>query len=347
MDIPQLGACLGGSEPAFRARQLYEALYRRRIESLDQLTTFPKPLRQRLAAEFEIGYPGQAALYTASDWTKRYLLTLSGGTAIETVFMPEERRDTLCISTQAGCPVDCKFCLTALMGLERNLTAGEIAGQVLHAARDNNLWSSRRRINIVMMGQGEPLLNLNNVLQAARIFTDPKGLGISPRRVTVSTAGIVSRLAEFGQAPAATRPRLAISLNASSEEQRRELMPITRKNSLADLLDACRGYPLREWERLSFEYVLLAGVNDSDADARRVLRMLAGLKCKVNLIPLNPGPGIPYGTPGPERVASFQSIIRRGLPCFVRRPRGLEIYAACGQLKRMEALSQPPLTRIG
>jgi 23S rRNA (adenine2503-C2)-methyltransferase len=347
MDVAQLAACLGGAEPPFRARQLYEALYHRRVASLDEITSFPKPLRRRLAAEFSLGYPGQVSLYLASDGTKRYLLSLADGKTVETVFMPEEKRDTLCISTQVGCPVDCKFCLTALMGLERNLTAGEIVGQVLHAARDNDLWADRKRINIVMMGQGEPLLNLPNVLQAARILTDPKGLDISPRRITVSTSGIIPRIAEFAQAPASVRPRLAISLNASTEEQRRALMPITRKYHLADLLEACRNYPLRPWEKLSFEYVLLAGVNDSDADARRLLRLLAGINCKVNLIALNPGPGIPFQTPAPERVASFQSIVRRGFPCFVRRPRGLDIYAACGQLKRMETLREQPLARIG
>jgi 23S rRNA (adenine2503-C2)-methyltransferase len=339
MDIPQLAAALGSGEPPFRARQLYEALYHQRIESFDQLTAFPKTLRRRLAAEFSLGYPGQAALYSASDGTKRYLLSLADGKTVEAVFMPEEHRDTLCISTQVGCPVDCKFCLTALMGIERNLSAGEIVGQVLHIARDNNLWADRKRINIVMMGQGEPLLNLPNVLQAARILTDPKGLDISPRRITVSTSGIIPRIAEFAQAPAASRPRLAISLNASTEQRRRELMPVTRKYHLADLLKACRAYPLRPWEKLSFEYVLLRGVNDSDADARRVLRLLANINCKVNLIALNPGPGIPFQTPDPERVASFQAIIRRGLPCFIRRPRGLDIYAACGQLKRMETLA--------
>jgi 23S rRNA (adenine2503-C2)-methyltransferase len=221
------------------------------------------------------------------------------------------------------------------MGLERNLTAGEIVGQVLHLAADNDLWSREKRINIVMMGQGEPLLNLAAVLKTVRLLTDPRGLAISPRRITVSTAGIIPRIAELGRAE--PRPKLAISLNASTEEQRRELMPITRKYHLADLIEACRAYPLRPWERLTFEYVLLKGVNDSDADARRVVRMLAPLRCKANLIALNPGPGIPYETPAPERVAAFQSIVRRSIPCFVRKPRGLDIYAACGQLKRMES----------
>jgi 23S rRNA (adenine2503-C2)-methyltransferase len=335
MDEAELRAVLPAGEPAFRARQLYDAIYRRRVSSFEAITELPAALRRALAEQCTLGLPARAARYESRDGTRRYLLQLADGKTVEAVFMPEEARDTLCISTQVGCPVDCRFCLTARMGLERNLTAGEIVGQVLHLAADNDLWSREKRINIVMMGQGEPLLNLAAVLKAVRLLTDPRGLAISPRRITVSTAGIIPRIAELGRAE--PRPKLAISLNASTEEQRRELMPITRKYHLADLIEACRAYPLRPWERLTFEYVLLKGVNDSDADARRVVRMLAPLRCKVNLIALNPGPGIPYETPAPERVAAFQSIVRRSIPCFVRKPRGLEIYAACGQLKRMES----------
>jgi 23S rRNA (adenine2503-C2)-methyltransferase len=222
--------------------------------------------------------------------------------------------------------------MTALLGLERNLTAGEIVGQVLLVEKRNQLRRDGGRLNIVMMGQGEPLLNLENVVKATRILLDPEGLGLSPRRVTVSTAGVIPKIEELGREP--VRPKLAISLNASTEEMRQELMPITRKYHLADLLAVCKRYPLRPWEKLTFEYVLLGGVNDTDADARRVVRLLANLNCKVNLIALNPGPEIPYVTPAPERVASFQQIIRRSMPCFVRKPRGLDIYAACGQLKK-------------
>jgi len=335
MDEAELCAVLPAGEPAFRSRQLYDAIYRRRVSSFEAITELPAALRRALAEQCTLGLPARAARYESRDGTRRYLLQLADGKTVEAVFMPEEARDTLCISTQVGCPVDCRFCLTARMGLERNLTAGEIVGQVLHLAADNDLWSREKRINIVMMGQGEPLLNLAAVLKAVRLLTDPRGLAISPRRITVSTAGIIPRIAELGRAE--PRPKLAISLNASTEEQRRELMPITRKYHLADLIEACRAYPLRPWERLTFEYVLLKGVNDSDADARRVVRMLAPLRCKVNLIALNPGPGIPYETPAPERVAAFQSIVRRSIPCFVRKPRGLDIYAACGQLKRMES----------
>jgi 23S rRNA (adenine2503-C2)-methyltransferase len=247
--------------------------------------------------------------------------------------MPEEHRDTLCISSQVGCPVDCKFCLTALMGLERNLTAGEIVGQVLMVMREHGLRVGASRLNVVMMGMGEPLLNLEAVLKATRLLCDPEGIAISPRRITLSTSGIIPKIEELGRA--AIRPKLAISLNASSEEQRRELMPITRKYHLRDLLEACRRYPLRPWEKLSFEYVLLGGVNDSDADARRVVGMLGNLNCKVNLIALNPGPGIPFETPPAERVASFQGIVRKSIPCYLRKPRGRDIFAACGQLKRV------------
>jgi 23S rRNA (adenine2503-C2)-methyltransferase len=261
------------------------------------------------------------------------LLELQDSRTVEAVLMPEGTRDTVCISTQVGCPVDCRFCLTALMGLERNLTAGEIVGQVLFVAREHGLRPGESRLNVVMMGMGEPLLNLANVIKATRLLTDADGFGMSPRRITLSTSGIIPKIAELGSEP--VRPKLAISLNASTEEQRRELMPITRKYHLKDLIDACRVYPLRPWERLTFEYVLLRGVNDLDADARRVVKLLSRLKATVNLIALNPGPGIPFGTPGPERVAAFQSIVRRAMPCFVRKPRGRDIYAACGQLKRM------------
>jgi 23S rRNA (adenine2503-C2)-methyltransferase len=205
--------------------------------------------------------------------------------------------------------------------------------------RAQGISTASDRLNIVMMGMGEPLLNLPNVIKATRLLADPAGIGISPRRITLSTAGIVPKMAELGREP--VRPKLAISLNASSEEQRRELMPITRKYSLKDLLAACKAYPLRPWEKLTFEYVLLKGVNDSDADARRVVKLLAHLNAKVNLIALNPGPGIAFETPDAERVHAFQAIVRRAMPCFVRKPRGRDIFAACGQLKREEVTREP------
>jgi 23S rRNA (adenine2503-C2)-methyltransferase len=332
MELTDISEALGPQQPAYRAKQIYDALYCGQTSDLVEITTLPQGLRQDLAARHTVGLPEIARIYHSADGTRRYLLRLDDGRTVETVLMPEGERDTICISSQVGCPVDCKFCMTALLGLERSLTAGEIVGQVLLVARDNGLRQDGGRLNIVMMGQGEPLLNLPNVLKATRILLDPAGFALSPRRITVSTAGIVPKIAELGREP--VRPKLAISLNASTEESRQELMPITRKYHLKDLMAACKEYPLRPWEKLTFEYVLLKGVNDSDADARRVVKLLANLNCKVNLIALNPGPEIPYETPAPERVAAFQQIVRRAVPCFVRKPRGLDIYAACGQLKR-------------
>jgi 23S rRNA (adenine2503-C2)-methyltransferase len=346
MELAEIQTALGTDQPAFRARQVYDAVYRQRIADLAGISNLPKPVRARLAEEFPLGLPEIEQRYDSTDGTARYLLRLADGKTVETVWMPERSarssaalspdeetadRATICISSQVGCPVDCKFCLTALLGLERHLTAGEIVGQVLVAGGTAPV----DRLNIVMMGQGEPLLNLANVIKATRLLTDPEGIGIPLRRITLSTSGIIPKIAELGREP--VRPKMAISLNASTEEQRRELMPITKKYHLRDLIDACRAYPLRPWEKLTFEYVLLKGVNDTDEDARRVVKLLAHLNAKVNLIALNPGPGIPFETPEPERVASFQAIVRRSLPCFIRKPRGLDVYAACGQLKRMEA----------
>ncbi len=341
MELPDLQQLLGPEQPAYRARQLYDALYRKQVANLSEVSNLPQVLRNELLTKGLLGLPAVERRFDSSDGTRRYLLRLQDNRTVEAVLMPEEARDTICISSQVGCPVDCKFCLTALMGLERNLTAGEIVGQVLFIARANGLKPTGARMNVVMMGMGEPLLNLENVLKATRLLTDPDGIALSQKRITLSTSGIVPQIRELGRAE--IRPKLAISLNASSEEQRRELMPITRKHHLKDLMDACREYPLRPWEKLSFEYVLLKGVNDTDADAKRVVRLIANLNCKVNLIALNPGPGIPFETPHPERVEAFQNTVRRAVPCFIRKPRGLDIFAACGQLKRVA----PDLVEIG
>jgi 23S rRNA (adenine2503-C2)-methyltransferase len=332
LELPDLQAALGEAQPAFRARQVYEAVYRQKISDLVEITALPLTLRNEIASRLSLGLPRRAAEYRSKDGTRRYLLELADQRTVETVLMPEEGRDTICISSQVGCPVNCRFCLTALMGLERNLTAGEIVGQVLFVLGTRPLSTETGRVNIVMMGMGEPLLNLPNVIKATRLLTDPGGIGLAARRITLSTAGIVPKIEELGRE--LVRPKLAISLNASTEEQRCELMPITRKYSLRDLLAACKAYPLRPWEKLTFEYVLLKGVNDTDADARRVVKLLANLNAKVNLIALNPGPGIAFETPEPERVQAFQAIVRRAMPCFVRKPRGRDIFAACGQLKR-------------
>jgi 23S rRNA (adenine2503-C2)-methyltransferase len=339
MELPDIQEALGPGNPPYRARQLYAAIYKEQVSDFVQITSLPAALRQGLSASLGVGLPEVARMYESADGTRRYLLRLEDGRAIETVMMPEGERDTICISSQAGCAVGCRFCMTALLGLERNLTAGEIVGQVLVVCRENGLRPKGAappgRLNIVMMGQGEPLLNLPNVLKATRILLDPDGFALSSRRITVSTAGIVPKIEELARET--VRPKLAISLNASTEEQRQELMPITRKYNLKDLLEACRHYPLRPWEKLTFEYVLLKDVNDSDADARRVAKLLANLNAKVNLIALNPGPEIPFETPAPDRVSSFRQTIMRSLPCFVRKPRGLDIFAACGQLKRTSA----------
>src|SRR5215469_12406396 len=334
MELTDLQQALGPNLPLYRAHQIYDAVYRRRVSELSGVTGLPLTLRKEMASQFRLGLPQISAEYCSADGTRRYLLGLDDQRSVETVLMPEDGRDTICISSQVGCPVNCQFCLTALMGLERNLTAGEIVGQVLLVGADNRLEANADRVNIVMMGQGEPLLNLPDVLKATRLLTDPSGIAISPRRITLSTSGITPKIEEMSREP--IRPKLAISLNASTEQQRRDLMPITRKYHLSDLIEACKKYPLRPWEKLTFEYVLLEGVNDSDADARRVVKLLAHLNAKVNLIALNPGPGIPYHTPEASRVVSFERIVRRSMPCFIRKPRGLDVFAACGQLKRME-----------
>jgi 23S rRNA (adenine2503-C2)-methyltransferase len=333
-ELDELRELLGSGEPAFRAKQIYEAIYHRGACAIEQLGVLPAGLRTSLAGRAAMGLPEIEHRYESSDGTRRYLLRLADQRTVESVLMPEVGRDTVCISSQVGCAMDCGFCLTARLGFERNLTAGEIVGQVLVAISDNELPREGGRLNVVMMGQGEPLLNLENVLKATRILLDERGVNLSPRRITVSTVGITPRIAELGREDA--RPKLAISLNASTGEQRDQLMPITRKYPLGELLEACRAYPLRPWEKLTFEYVLLKGVNDSDADARRVARMLANLNCKVNLIALNPGPEIAFEPPEPERVIQFQTLVRKSVACYIRKPRGLDIFAACGQLKRSQ-----------
>jgi 23S rRNA (adenine2503-C2)-methyltransferase len=340
MELGDLKNALGSAHPPFRAKQIYDAVYRQRLTDLTSISSLPKAFREDLGRQLPLGLPEIEKYYDSQDGTRRYLLKLDDGKSVETVWMPEESRSTVCISSQVGCPVDCHFCLTALMGLERNLTAGEIVGQVLRVAADQGITANVDRLNIVMMGQGEPLLNLANVLKATRLLMDPEGMAISPRRITVSTSGIIPKIAELGREQ--IRPKLAISLNASTEEQRQQLMPITRKYHLKDLIEVCRAYPLRPWEKLTFEYVMLKGVNDTDGDARRVAKMLANLNAKVNVIALNPGPGIPYETPDAGRVAAFQGIVKNSLPCFVRKPRGLDVYAACGQLKKMELVEIRP-----
>jgi 23S rRNA (adenine2503-C2)-methyltransferase len=279
----------------------------------------------------------------------RYVLALpslatsiGGGAAppatIETVFMPEEDRQTICLSTQAGCAVDCHFCLTATLGLIRNLSAGEIVGQVLVAIDDNRA-ALKPQTNIVLMGQGEPFLNYDAVMAALRILLDPNAVAISPKHATLSTSGIVPGIERMGQEK--VRPKLAISLNASSNEQRDRIMPINRKYPIEALLDACAKYPLRAWEHLTFEYVLLGGFNDSAEDARRVVKLLANLRAKVNLIPWNPG-DLPYEKPDAARTEEFRKILAdKDMRVFVRYSRGQDVMAACGQLALLESGTSP------
>jgi 23S rRNA (adenine2503-C2)-methyltransferase len=248
-------------------------------------------------------------------------------------------RSTICISSQVGCAVDCQFCLTALLGVKRNLTAGEIVGQVCAVLKDQKVSPPEDRINLVFMGMGEPFLNYENFVKASRLLVE--GVGIAERRMTVSTAGIVPRIHDFGGE--AVRPKLAISLNASNDSLRTRLMPLNKKWNLEMLMAAAREFPLRTREWITFEYVLLGGVNDTPENAKEVAELLRGLRCKVNLIALNPGPGIDFTTPGAEQVTAFQNILRTaGIPAYVRRPRGRDIYAACGQLKRTVEVATAP-----
>jgi 23S rRNA (adenine2503-C2)-methyltransferase len=345
-------------QAAFRARQLYEAIYRQRVAALDEITSLPLSLRSALAAAgYGIELPVVDRMFTSVDGTIRYLIRFADGRTVETVWMPEGddgeagdgseadgdgetdqssgagnwRRATICVSSQVGCAVNCQFCFTAQLGLERNLTAGEIAGQVLAVLKDRSVNPSLDRVNLVFMGQGEPFHNYDEFMNAVRLLVE--GTGIPQSRMTVSTAGIVPRIYDFGRE--AVRPKLAISLNASNDLSRSEIMPLNRKWKIAELMQAAREFPLRPRERLTFEYVLLEGVNDSVEHAREVIRLVRDIRAKVNLIAFNSGPGLGYTTPEQERVLQFQRVlVQAGVPAFIRKPRGRDIYAACGQLKR-------------
>ena len=350
-------------EPGFRGRQLAEALYRQRVSRIEEITTLSRALRERLVAEgWQVGRPRIAQVFESVDGTERYLIEGQGGEAqtVEAVWMPEggqqaqsvseeseagdaeewEEDDprlkaTICISSQVGCAVNCRFCLTARLGWQRNLTAGEIAGQVVAILDRHKVDVGRDRVNLVFMGMGEPFLNYDNFLAAVRLLV--REAGLSPKRMTVSTSGIVPGIERFALEPAEIRPKLAISLNAPNDQVRGEVMPINRKWSIADLLEAVRRIPLRHRERITFEYVLLGGVTDQPEHARQVARLLSrsGLPVKVNLIAWNPGPGVEYATPSTEAVERFrQTLQQAGVPAWLRRPRGRDIYAACGQLKR-------------
>lgn len=363
LDRGELVSLVAGlDEPAYRAQQLLDGIYRKRLESIDRISTFPQALRSKLVGDgYTIGLPAVEKRFVSIDGTVRYLIALTDGQTVETVWMPEGDggeagdgteagdsaqngprgwdRATICVSSQVGCAVDCQFCLTALLGVKRNLTAGEIVGQVLRVLTDQNVSPPQDRVNLVFMGMGEPFLNYDNFIKAVRLLVEE--VGIAESRMTVSTAGIVPRIHDFGLE--AIRPKLAISLNASNDETRTRLMPINRKWSLATLITAARDFPLRNRERITFEYVLLDGVNDDTTNAEEVVTLLRGLPSKVNLIALNPGPGIDFLTPTADRVSAFQNVlIKSGIPTFVRRPRGRDIFAACGQLKRTVEIATSP-----
>ena len=327
----------GLGEPAYRARQIFAGLQHRRLRSFAEMTDIPKKLRAKLSSRSTASTLTVESRYLSADGTRRYLMKTHDNFPVETVFIPEERRDTICFSSQSGCPLQCTFCLTAQLGLLRNLTAGEIVEQVIIALNDAYGVSVKapRGTNLVGMGAGEPFLNFESLLKAIRIMAEPDGLYIVPRRVTVSTAGVVPRIRELATIP--DRPHLAISLAVPNDELRDELMPINKKWPLNELMGACGDFQkaLKPGERFTFEYVMLDGVNDSDAQARQLANLLNRheLRAKVNLIPHNPAEPLPYQPSPAARVESFREILEsKGIHAFVRQPRGRDILAACGQL---------------
>jgi 23S rRNA (adenine2503-C2)-methyltransferase len=384
-----------GQKP-YRARQVWEALYRQRVASVEDMTTLSHELRERLMTlGWSVELPEIVQTARSVDGTERYLMRMADGETVETVWMPDGdggergdgseaaeeeaaeqvdaeeavaagnqktgywdrrgngraksnfgtlaekgyRRATICISSQVGCAVNCQFCLTAKLGIKRNLTAGEIAGQVAAVLNRHAIQTGKDRINLVFMGMGEPFLNYDEFMKSVRLLVE--GIGIPEWRMTVSTSGILPGIERF--AAEDVRPKLALSLNASNDVVREQVMPITRKWKIAELLEACKQVPLRTREWVTFEYVLLGGVNDRPEHAREVLALLSGMRAKVNLIVWNPGPGIDYVQPKPEDVARFQKmLIEGGMPTYIRRPRGRDIYAACGQLKRTVSEDNAP-----
>jgi len=352
-------------ERPYRGRQLADALYKQRVTHLDQVTTLPQALRDRLALEgWEVGRPHIAESFRSVDGTERYLIQ-TGLQTVETVWMPEGddgaefsderdldgatgptpgswRRATICVSSQIGCAVNCQFCLTAKLGLQRNLTPGEIAGQVVSVLDRHHVELNKSRVNLVFMGMGEPFLNYDNFMAAVHLLIDE--VGIAAPRMTVSTSGIVPGILRF--AAEKVRPKLAISLNAPNDEVREAIMPVNRKWNIAAVLDAVRSIPFRPRERVTFEYVMLGGVTDQPEHAEEVIRLVkrANLPAMVNLIAWNPGPGIAYNSPSAESVAAFQKqLLTAEIQTYIRRPRGRDIYAACGQLKRTTESAAPAI----
>jgi 23S rRNA (adenine2503-C2)-methyltransferase len=335
-------------EPAFRARQVYGWLYRRRVRAIDAMANVPGALRASLAEEFDLRWPEIQERVLSFDGTRKYLFRLEGGAAVEAVYIPEDDRRTICISTQAGCPLRCAFCLTGIAGYKRNLKAWEILGQVAAVMEEHPVAETHphRRgedpfpWNVVMMGMGEPLLNYDATLESLRVLMDEDGFGVPPRKLTLSTVGVLPALEKLAQEP--LRPNLAISLHAPDPGLRRALMPIEAKYPFDDVVAAALRYPVPRGGRVTFEYVLLGGVNDTPAHARSLARRLAGRHVKVNLIPLNPAPEIPFKAPTPDAVDAFgAALAAAGVTVSVRRPRGRDILAACGQLHLKKGAAPP------
>jgi 23S rRNA (adenine2503-C2)-methyltransferase len=329
-------------EPAYRGQQVFGWLYAKRVRSFDEMTNLAKDLRHGLGEAWELRWPAVVETTVSSDGTRKYLFRLDDGATIESVYIPEESRRTICISTQAGCPLKCAFCLTGIGGYRRNLKAWEILGQVATVMEDARPGDPARVSgeelpwNIVVMGMGEPLLNYEATVSALRVLMDPEGFGVSPRKLTLSTVGILPALDKLAMEP--VRPNLAISLHAPNAALRRELMPIEARYPLESVIAAAQRYAVPRGGRVTYEYVLLRGVNDSTAHARELARLLSGSRCKVNLIPLNPAPELPFEPPTAEAVDAFCAVLADSqLAVSVRRPRGRDILAACGQLRLTRA----------
>ena len=321
----EIAPLIGG--PEYRARQIFEWFYQRGVQDFQAMTNLPRDLREQLASHFTATIPEIVSAQHGKDGTTKYALR-AGSEVIEAVHMPEELRDTLCISSQAGCSFGCKFCVTARMNLRRNLTAGEIIGQVLLAIRNHG---RPNRLNIVFMGMGEPLHNYDNVMKAFRILIHPRGLAISPRRITVSTVGLIPALNRLKTEPII--PNIAVSLNAPNNKLRNELMPINRMYPIETLMETLVQLPLKQRQRITFEYVLLKGVNDAAEHARQLVKVTESIQCKINLIPLNPDPHLPFERPNENTIDRFAGIlVQGGRTVAVRRSRGPDISAACGQL---------------
>jgi 23S rRNA (adenine2503-C2)-methyltransferase len=340
LELHELEAALKQlGRPAFHARQIFQWVYRRGIADFGLMTDLPRDLRAELSQKFRISTPEVVRREQSVDGTTKLLLELADGKQIESVCIPDSPGDTFCVSTQVGCAMRCAFCLTGKMGIDRNLSAGEIVGQVRALATALGLFD--RRFNIVLMGMGEPLHNYDATMKALRILASEQGLALSPRRVTLSTVGVLPALERL--ATESFMPNLAISLHSTTEAQRSMLVPINRKYGIEELLEACRRFPLKRRQRMTFEYVMLAGVNDAPEDAKRLARLLSGIQAKVNLLPLNEAAGIPFHRPSDESIDRFGKILaERGVTVSVRKSRGRDIRAACGQLITESARTPAP-----